>query len=229
MKKSYFFILITTLILPLMFQAACKGQAHRFATTYDDDTNLDFFWEASQGNVHHYNVYASVDGGEFMRVGTTNTNSYVLEGEFGHSYRLKVEPVGTDRSVGPISLPSDVVTCQAKSKVSLPPVERVPEMTKAFHNFPNPTNPDTWFPYQLASDANVSISIHNILGKVVQNIPVGEQKKGFYISKECAPRWDGRNLYGELVGSGLYFYRLTIKPNNSTTTSYFAGKMAVRR
>jgi len=222
-KFSCFCILIITAILPLMFQAACK------AVTYDDDTSLDFSWEASEGNVHHYNVYASVDGGEFIRVGTTNTNSYVLAGEFGHSYRLKVEPVGTDRNLGPISLPSDVVTCQANSKVSLPPVERVPEITKAFHNFPNPTNPETWFPYQLASDANVSIFIYNILGQVVQNILVGEQRKGFYISKERAPRWNGRNLYGEFVGSGLYFYRLVIKPSNTTTTSYFAGKMSVRR
>jgi len=228
-RKSHVYILTITAVLSLMFQSACKGQTHEGNATYDDDTDLDFRWKASEGNVHHYNVYVSIDGGEFARVGTTDTNSYVLKGAFGHSYRLKVEPVGTDRSVGPISPPSDVVICRTKSEAKLPPVEPLPEITKAFPNFPNPTNPDTWFPYQLASDANVLISIYNVLGETVQNILLEEQKKGFYLNKESAAYWDGKNLYGEIVGSGLYFYRLIIKPHDTTIVNYFSGKIAVKR
>lgn len=217
-----------------MFQPSGRGQTNGSTTTYDDDTNLDFFWEASAGDVHHYNVYVSVDEGEFVRVGTSNTNSYVLKGEFGHSYRLKVEPVGIDKSVGPISPPSDIVICRTQSEANqseanLPPTEHVPQITKALPNFPNPTNPDTWFPYQLVSDADVSLYIYNILGETVQEILLGEQKKGFYLNKGSAAYWDGRNLYGEIVGSGLYFYRLIIKSPHTTTVSYFVGKIAVNR
>ena len=85
----------------------------------------------------------------------------------------------------------------------------VPERTVLLANYPNPFNPETWIPYYLASDANVTVTIHDITGAWVRRLEVGHQKAGYYTSRNRAAYWDGRTEVGEHVASGIYFYRLT--------------------
>ncbi len=80
--------------------------------------------------------------------------------------------------------------------------------TALLQNFPNPFNPETWIPYQLAVAADVSITIYNIQGHRVRRIEVGERSAGIYLDKETAAYWDGRSDNGELVSSGIYYYHL---------------------
>jgi len=75
-------------------------------------------------------------------------------------------------------------------------------------NFPNPFNPETWLPYQLPQDAPVTIRIYNVKGQLVRSINLGQQKAGFYLSKDKSTYWDGRNSLGERVAGGIYFYTL---------------------
>ena len=42
-------------------------------------------------------------------------------------------------------------------------------------NFPNPFNPETWIPYQLATDAVVTLTIHALDGQLVQRLGLGYQ------------------------------------------------------
>jgi hypothetical protein len=49
----------------------------------------------------------------------------------------------------------------------------VPERTRLLSNYPNPFNPETWIPYQLASDAEVVIRIYNISGALVRQLDLG--------------------------------------------------------
>ena len=81
-----------------------------------------------------------------------------------------------------------------------------PERTALLPNFPNPFNPETWIPYQLARDSHVRISIYNAKGILVRHLDVGLQPEGFYTDKHYAAYWDGRNEDGELLASGLYVY-----------------------
>jgi len=37
---------------------------------------------------------------------------------------------------------------------------------------------------------------------------LGQKPAGMYISKDRAAHWNGKNEHGELVSSGVYFYRL---------------------
>ena len=76
-------------------------------------------------------------------------------------------------------------------------------------NYPNPFNPETWIPYQLAASANVSVSIYSVNGHLVRRLELGHQSAGVYRSRSRAAYWDGRNEFGERVASGLYFYTLT--------------------
>ena len=85
----------------------------------------------------------------------------------------------------------------------------VPEKTRLLANYPNPFNPETWIPYQLAEPTEVSIFIYAADGKLVRTLELGHQSVGIYGSRSQAAHWDGRNEVGESVASGLYFYTLT--------------------
>ena len=85
----------------------------------------------------------------------------------------------------------------------------IPEETTLLHNYPNPFNPETWIPYQLAESAEVTLTIYDMNGQLVRRLAVGHQAAGMYRSRSRAAYWDGRNHLGESVASGLYFYTLT--------------------
>ena len=85
----------------------------------------------------------------------------------------------------------------------------IPEETALLRNYPNPFNPETWIPYQLAESAEVTLTIYDMNGQLVQRLEVGHQAAGMYQSRSRAVYWDGRNQLGESVASGLYFYTLT--------------------
>ncbi len=80
--------------------------------------------------------------------------------------------------------------------------------TALFQNFPNPFNPETWMPYQLATDAPVNLRIYDIRGQLVRELNLGLQKAGSYRAQESAAYWDARDQFGEAVSSGMYFYTM---------------------
>ena len=82
----------------------------------------------------------------------------------------------------------------------------VPTETVLLPNYPNPFNPETWIPYDLAEDAYVHIHIYNAKGKSIRQLLLGFQPTGTYRSQSRAAYWDERNAVGEPVASGIYFY-----------------------
>ena len=90
----------------------------------------------------------------------------------------------------------------------LVPVEG-PSQTKLYPNYPNPFNPETWIPYQLAEDADITIRIYNMEGKIVRTLFTGHQAAGYYLDHSRAAYWDGRNELGEQIASGVYICELT--------------------
>ena len=84
-----------------------------------------------------------------------------------------------------------------------------PPTSALLPNYPNPFNPETWIPYQLAKPADVTLTIYDIKGHVVRTLALGHQRAGIYQNRSRAAYWDGRNAFGEPVASGLYFYTLT--------------------
>ena len=84
-----------------------------------------------------------------------------------------------------------------------------PTQTVLLPNYPNPFNPETWIPYQLAAPSDVIVHIYAMNGALVRTLALGHQPAGMYHNKNRAAYWDGRNEHGEPVASGLYFYTLT--------------------
>jgi len=97
-----------------------------------------------------------------------------------------------------------VVDATGKLKV----VGLVPSKFALLQNFPNPFNPETWIPYQLARDASVTVHIYNLKGQPIRTIALGQQAAGIYLTKDKAVYWDGRDDSGEKMASGVYFYTL---------------------
>jgi len=98
-----------------------------------------------------------------------------------------------------------------------------PKHTTLFQNFPNPFNPETWIPFELAQESEVILRIYNASGSLVREISLGRKPAGSYIQKSKAAYWDGKNEAGEPVASGVYFY--TIQAGDFTATK----KMIVAR
>ncbi|MDE0397656.1 MAG: cadherin domain-containing protein [Candidatus Poribacteria bacterium] len=99
----------------------------------------------------------------------------------------------------------------------------IPERTLLFSNFPNPFNPETWIPYQLAEPANVTLTIYNMRGVIVRALKLGHKSAGMYTNRSRAIHWDGRNMFGEKVATGVYFY--TLKAGEFSATR----KMLIRK
>lgn len=98
-----------------------------------------------------------------------------------------------------------------------------PERSALLQNFPNPFNPETWIPYQLREDSEVTVRIYSMTGELVREFWLGHRPAGLYVSQDRAAYWDGRNETGEQVASGIYFYSITAGDLSATR------KMIVRR
>ena len=98
-----------------------------------------------------------------------------------------------------------------------------PKKTVLLPNYPNPFNPETWIPYQLAKPADVTLTIYAVDGQVIRQLALGYQPSGVYQNRSRAAYWDGKNELGEPVASGLYFYTLTAGDFSATR------KMLIRK
>ena len=99
----------------------------------------------------------------------------------------------------------------------------IPGESALHPNYPNPFNPETWIPYQLAAPSQVTLTVYDMNGVTVRRIEIGHRPAGIYQSRNRALYWDGRNQDGEPVASGLYFY--TLRANEFTATR----KMLIRK
>ena len=99
-------------------------------------------------------------------------------------------------------------TGRAFAELQLTPDDIMPRHTAVLANYPNPFNPETWMPYQLANGTHAAIHIYTPTGNIVRHLDLGFKAAGYYIGRSRAAYWDGRNDFGERLASGVYFYRL---------------------
>ena len=89
-------------------------------------------------------------------------------------------------------------------------VRVIPGETVLLPNYPNPFNPETWIPFQLAKEADVVIRIYDVRGNLIRTLDLGRLCAGYYTSRSSAAYWDGRNEIGERVASGVYVYQMVV-------------------
>jgi hypothetical protein len=79
----------------------------------------------------------------------------------------------------------------------------VPTSYSLSQNYPNPFNADTHIEFTLANSGQTTLKIYNTTGQLVRTLVDGHLD-----AKMHKVRWDGRNESGQLIASGIYFYRL---------------------
>ncbi|MGE5498639.1 MAG: multiheme c-type cytochrome [Syntrophothermus sp.] len=85
-----------------------------------------------------------------------------------------------------------------------------PESYVLGQNYPNPFNPTTQIEFSLPKTGNVKLNVYNSVGQLVATLANGEVVRGNY-----KVSWNGRDLKGNMVASGVYLYRLDVTGNGS--------------
>ena len=169
----------------------------------------------------HTRVAAAVDSNNFHATWADTDRQAVVS--VGDILRIEVRDTTGDliRTLQHKISATDIH--RAFSELRLTPTDLIPKRTVLLANYPNPFNPETWLPYQLANDTEVEIHIYSSAGRLVRHLDLGFQQAGYYIGKSRAAYWDGRNDLGERLASGVYFYQL------STPESSATRKMVIRK
>ena len=87
----------------------------------------------------------------------------------------------------------------------------LPERFALGPNYPNPFNPSTIIPYQLAASSEVRLEVFNLLGQRIATLVDGERPAGFHTAA-----WNATDATGRAVGAGVYIYRMTVGAASQT-------------
>jgi hypothetical protein len=79
----------------------------------------------------------------------------------------------------------------------------IPGQYALHQNYPNPFNPTTQIKYDLPEDAMVSITIYDMMGRIVSNLVSSQQNVGYK-----SIQWNATNNAGQPVSAGLYLYTI---------------------
>ncbi len=79
----------------------------------------------------------------------------------------------------------------------------IPVRTRLESNVPNPFNPKTTIRFALSKPGQTSLVIYDTSGRLVRKLVDENMKVGAF-----AKTWDGRDVGGREVPSGIYFYKL---------------------
>jgi hypothetical protein len=90
------------------------------------------------------------------------------------------------------------------------------------YNYPNPTSAGTYFTFQLPQDAEVSIKIFTVAGRLIKTIEAPTQPAGYR-----QIYWDGRDEAGDQLANGVYLYKVTMKGADRRDSKY--SKIVIMR
>ncbi len=93
-------------------------------------------------------------------------------------------------------------------------VSNLPARYYLHQNYPNPFNPITKIRYELPEVSQVQISIYDVSGRLIKQVFNGQKEAGYH-----SIEWNGTDLNGKKVSSGVYLYRIAAK--NLKTGSEF--------
>jgi glucuronoarabinoxylan endo-1,4-beta-xylanase len=89
------------------------------------------------------------------------------------------------------------------SLTSVEPGTTLPTTFALEQNYPNPFSASTAISYELKTQADITVTIYDILGRVVRVTGAGLQTAGTH-----SILWDGSDASGHKVAPGVYFYSL---------------------
>jgi len=200
-------------------------KAYNFALGYDASMLQLLAGGVAEGDFLKDTLFVIQDGRVFSA-----TRSDSSEGT-GVLTKLRFRVVADGVSDDAIALRDVQVVDSAGRFIRLPElhaaISTVPHKTRLLANYPNPFNPETWIPFELADDAKVNIQIYDVIGRLIRTIDLGHRPAGHYVDRSETAYWDGHNSSGERVASGMYLYRLTAEGRTHRFASTAMRRMVI--
>jgi len=170
-----------------------NGIGHDISAIIDDDPNMQFT----------LNDFYEAEIDDFTKGSLKYKLSNLSEGE--HKLSLKVWDVYNNSSQDSIFF---IVTNDDKFKIS------------HILNYPNPFSTHTrfFFEHNRPNEMlTVLIQVFSVTGKVVKTIHTELITQGYRIEGIA---WDGKDDFGNKIGRGVYFYKITVRTENNETAKY---------
>ena len=157
--------------------------------------------------------FYDTETGQLLAVVPGSDLRFAGEGEFMLIHNENSQQLEIYRTPDVLNVPEPVVVePQGRQLAQWGGIKR----NALLQNFPNPFNPETWIPFRLAHENDITIQIYSSTGQLVRRLSPGVMPAGDYSSQSEAIHWDGRNQTGEPVSSGVYLY--TINAGDFTAT-----------
>jgi hypothetical protein len=151
-------------------------------------------------------VYASVNG-QIVDITVSDLDGYYsFEGIEPSTFTVSVVSVDGD---GQIDQPVDAAFSDVgNANIVITPLSTgdvvpIPTTSSLAQNYPNPFNAQTMIAFNLATAGNVQLDVFNMIGQKVTTLIDGNYNPGTY-----NVIWNGRDAAGNVVSSGIYYYRL---------------------
>ena len=193
-------------------------------TYYEDDGILTTF-EADRDSIYidvplglsAYQIQIKYPPGSLL-VGDPNLGLHM---HLAHDdVELGVYTVMIEAGASKLVIPTEIIGSRADISVSYKGLdtngERAGQMTRNLtlqilpkeyaltQNYPNPFNASTMIEYGLPADSELNITIYDARGRFVKELISGPKQAGFH-----SIQWNGLNMNGKGVASGLYFVVLS--------------------
>jgi len=110
-----------------------------------------------------------------------------------------------------LSLDEFLIVDLAAGEIPSEIVGQLPTLYALNQNYPNPFNSSTSISFELPSDANVVLSVYDVLGREVATL-----LNTFLPAGNHAVTWNGRSDTGDNVATGIFFYRLQTSEYDET-------------
>ncbi len=132
------------------------------------------------------------------------------EQEFTHMLIYSLNPSQAQQNLSLIGLSSDFELLEIQAAfgdgqilTSYSVRTEQPKQFRVYPNFPNPFNPQTTIPYDLAQTGQTRIQVFDIQGREIRMLVDAPQSAGHYMVE-----WNGLTSDGLSVGTGVYFCRI---------------------
>ena len=176
------------------------------STTTSESIRLE--WQSSrETDFKYYSVYKGTNGVDY-NLQTQLVDTFYIDTNISKDTEYFYVVTATDFSGNESLFSSSVSTVISNLKEE----SIYPDRYFLGQNYPNPFNPSTTIQYGLKESAKVRIIVMDISGRLIKELINKKQSPGTHLI-----RWNGRNILGEKVSTGIYFYNFQIKNGPSFT------------
>ncbi len=199
-----------------LYKIAPDGSTTKIDSTNFDALKADILDIEADKNGH---IWCATNGeglveilpdGNFNQYTMASTSGGILQDTLTHLEIKDDEIWVSTTSAGIVRITDLITTTEIDQNIASP------ENFKLHQNFPNPFNPSTNIRFELSSSTKVQLNIYNIDGQLVKQLSNREFNAGSH-----QIHWDGTNLQGNQVVSGIYFYRLNTAMISETRKMMF--------